>query len=90
MQKGTARKWIECLQSCTHRYDNTQLAFPGLNGEIFMSPLGVLCRFLDPHGFQLVPETGGYHWHGEMFALPQPCLKRGEDQVPLAGTRLGW
>ena len=75
MNKGTAIKWMERLRESEHLFDNTQLGFVDYRtGLHFMSPLGVLCEFLDPTGF--VDKDFGREWHGEMFTLPETWMKR--------------
>lgn len=75
MNKGTAKKWIECLKECEYLFDNTQLGFvDGVTGLYYMSPLGVLCEFLDPGGF--IDKDFGREWHGELFTLPEVWMKK--------------
>lgn len=53
MNRGSAMKWCNALRETTHLFDNFQLAYPDRwSDRWYVSPLGVLCGFLDPEGFQ--------------------------------------
>lgn len=75
MNRGTAMKWIERLEACEHQYDNSQLGFVDhSDGSFYMSPLGVLCEFLDPDGITV--SSGDIQWQAETFVVPASLMKR--------------
>jgi hypothetical protein len=69
MKRGTALKWIEQIQSKEYSIGTGQLRY-----ENDFDPLGVLCDFLDPHGWK--QDYIGYTWHGEKFKLPEDWRKK--------------
>lgn len=74
MNRGTALKWAERLETTAAVYDNSQLAFKVDDVE-YKSPLGVLADFLDPEGWEKHPILG-YQWHGEVFKIPEQWAKK--------------
>lgn len=87
MNRGTALKWIKSLKELPSdiAYDNSQIGFRVINEGVertYMSPIGVLCNFLDPNGFELTSVFRGddsvsyMYWHGELFVLPEHWRKK--------------
>ncbi len=87
MNRGSALKWIEQLETTKHGYDVGQLACvapasfdendnPSNETQIIMCPMGILATFLDPDGWELGPDGVSMLFHGEQFQLPQKFRKR--------------
>ena len=82
-------KWIELLDGCSYEYDNTQLGFLSQNSTPVMSPLGVLCEFLNPNGMTLRTilefdniEIKDFVCDGEIFVVSPALMKRGKIKSP--------
>lgn len=68
-------KWIAAMESGEYlENDGGCLAFY-YNGEIYYSPMGVLCAFLDPNGWVDGP-YGQLLFHGETFVMPAAFRKK--------------
>lgn len=79
MNRGSALKWIECLNKTTHMYDNSQLGFVSEYGT-YMSPIGILCEFLS-QGDPIIVQ-GNLTWDNEMFCVPTGLMKRAKIKTP--------
>ena len=88
MNRGTAFKWVEALNNVKDdvKYNNSQIGFTiDKNGhkETYLSPIGVLCKFLDLKGFEQKTildfdgvTVSNLDWHGETFVLPESWRKK--------------
>lgn len=78
MKLGSAKKWIEILESGKYRcYNGMHIHRDSYNDtQIYHSALGVLADFLDPDAWQGWNETGMYDkWNGGTFDLPKQFTK---------------
>lgn len=94
MNRGAALKWAEALNNVPSdvRYDNSQIGFIIVKDgreEKFLSPIGVLCSFMDPNGFERkqILDLGdnlifNLDWHGETFVLPDAWRKKCKIKSP--------
>lgn len=79
MNRGTAFKWVEMLQSGAYKLCNVQscLRMTNNDGSVSYDHIGVLCNLLDPNEW-----TEGYisnYWHGEPhYIKAAEDLKRGK------------
>lgn len=82
MNRGTAFKWIEMLESGIYTLCNIQTCFRMTNadGTISYDHVGVLCELLDPNGWKINDEVDYAHrWHGEHhYVKAQEDLRRGK------------
>lgn len=74
MNKGTALKWMEALKNVQCEFDNSQLGFRS-NYQIFMSPLGVLVDFLEPHKWYF-DDLNFIEIEKSIFTLPTDLQKK--------------
>lgn len=74
MNRGSALKWIEQLRLCEDLYDNSQLGFSN-NGIVYISPIGVLCRFIMKDEFKL-NSLCLYHLENQCFTPSKELMKR--------------
>jgi hypothetical protein len=75
MNRGSALKWVQELESTDWVYDWCQLRYDH-DGKKLGSPFGVLANFLDPSGWKLAWDGVSYTWHGSQFTLSTEFLKR--------------
>lgn len=75
MNRGSALKWIEALETTDWVYDCCQLRFDA-HGVTYGSAFGVLANFLDPEGWQRDWDLVSYTWHGSKFEPTTDALKR--------------
>ena len=73
MNRGTALKWVDCLEKTTHEFEPTQLMFKSDN-IIFASPCGILCEFIDKN-YTLAWDKCSLIWKGQQFYLPE-CFRK--------------
>lgn len=89
MNRGSALKWIERLQSKTYELCHLQMTFRMPNFQKIGSEwvrkadtfdhIGVLCDLLDPTAWKINTETDFvYSWHGVSGYIPKEQLKRGK------------
>ncbi len=71
MNKGTALKWFEAIESERYEFGVGALRV----SEKCFCIFGVLADFLDPNGWSL-NALGIYEWHGQTFKLPEDWRKR--------------
>ena len=78
MNRGTALKWFERIESGRYLFGRGALRSPAgtrpREKECFCI-FGVLADFLDPNGWT-INALGLYEWHGDMFKLPETWRKR--------------
>lgn len=75
MNRGTALKWADALETTQVGYDSAQLGYIS-EGKRHLCPLGVLADFLDPDGWEVAHDGVSLLWHGEQFQLPKSARKR--------------
>lgn len=81
MNRGTALKVIELIQSGKYQLGAGDLSTFNVGGRRGYSLLGVLADLLDPDGWKLryiaqSPEPIGYSWHGEAMKLDDDGRKK--------------
>lgn len=75
MNRGTALKWADRLESGSYRFDAAQLRIDAPEGLVHC-PLGVLADFLDPDGWAVAWDGVSGLWHGSQFGIPEVGRKR--------------
>ncbi len=89
MNRGTAIKWIERLQSKTYELCRLQSTFrmpnfkrsgsEWIREEDSFDHIGILCDLLDPNAWTINLETDfAYKWYGASGYIPNEQLKRGK------------
>ena len=78
MNRGTALKWFERIESGRYLFGRGALRSPAgtrPRAKECFCIFGVLADFLDPNGWT-INALGLYEWHGETFILPESWRKR--------------
>ena len=94
MNRGTALKWADRLESGCYSFDRSQLRI-SCRGRRVYCPLGVLADFLDPDGWAMAWDGMSGLWHGEQFKIAGAGRKKakmktdGLDQ-PMQGLGLSF
>jgi len=74
MQRSTALKWEAALRTTPAQYDTAQIGMR-IGDTLCLSPVGVLCAFLDPEGFATAWDGVTQTWHGQIWSLPPAWTK---------------
>lgn len=72
MNKGSALKWIELLESGKYKLGTGALRS---NGDEFCA-LGVLCDFIDNSKWSEIPLVGCYSWDGFIAIIPEEVKEK--------------